>query len=175
MLSDRINRWRHRRGFGVHSPSAFMLVREVVRPRGRYRYYAEERLDAMRIEEADRRIYRLAVRLVGRLHADRVRVETDSPLAHVFSREGISFEGARTHISASARHVQSGREALSEATLPIVSLRFGVDGEAHLYRGLTEAESAVITAQMTPAVVLDGREFLIVYKTPGLSPIYVTV
>lgn len=32
-------RWRHSRGFGVHSPLAYRLVREVVRPDSRYGYY----------------------------------------------------------------------------------------------------------------------------------------
>ena len=35
------DRWRHSRGFGVHSPFAFRLVTEAIRPPRRYAYYAE--------------------------------------------------------------------------------------------------------------------------------------
>ncbi|MDE6668106.1 MAG: hypothetical protein K2K26_00315 [Muribaculaceae bacterium] len=35
----RLNRWRHSRGFGVHSPYAYQLVCEIVRPDPRYGYY----------------------------------------------------------------------------------------------------------------------------------------
>lgn len=34
-----LNRWRHSRGFGVHSPYAYRLVCDVVRPNPRYGYY----------------------------------------------------------------------------------------------------------------------------------------
>lgn len=37
-------RLRHSRGFGVHSPSAYRYIREVLRER--YAYYAYERIDA---------------------------------------------------------------------------------------------------------------------------------
>ena len=34
-------RWRHTRGFGVHSPFAFRLVTEAIHPPRGYAYYAE--------------------------------------------------------------------------------------------------------------------------------------
>lgn len=36
-------RWRHSKGFGVHSPYAYMFIKEVVRP-GNYGYYAYDRI-----------------------------------------------------------------------------------------------------------------------------------
>lgn len=38
-LSERYKRWRHTRGYGVHSPFAYMLVNEVVHPPKAYGYY----------------------------------------------------------------------------------------------------------------------------------------
>ncbi|MDE6288811.1 MAG: hypothetical protein K2M00_08525 [Muribaculaceae bacterium] len=41
-------RLRHSRGYGVHSPSAYSLVRDVIRPARGYEYYAERRLPRLR-------------------------------------------------------------------------------------------------------------------------------
>lgn len=50
-----INRLRHRYGFGVHSPFAYELIREVVTPHRGYAYYAELKMR----DEHSRREYRL--------------------------------------------------------------------------------------------------------------------
>ena len=44
-LSDWIHRRRHRRGYGVHSPEGFRLVKRVIRPGREAAYYGEETLD----------------------------------------------------------------------------------------------------------------------------------
>lgn len=43
-LWDRFQRWRASKGYGVHSPLAFSLVRNVVSPQRDVAYYGEERL-----------------------------------------------------------------------------------------------------------------------------------
>lgn len=43
-MAEGYKRWRHTRGYGVHSPFAYRLVTHVVRPLKGYCYYAEERL-----------------------------------------------------------------------------------------------------------------------------------
>lgn len=61
------SRRRHRLGFGVHSPFAYSMVKDIIAPSARYRYYAEETIaDSSR---CSRHITRLAIivhRLVGR-------------------------------------------------------------------------------------------------------------
>lgn len=66
-MFEAYKRWRHSRGFGIHSPSAYRLIREVLRPSGRYGYYAYA---ALRRLASDRRefsefcmVYRLLVDL----------------------------------------------------------------------------------------------------------------
>lgn len=39
-LTDRYKRWRHGHGYGVHSPYAYHIVREVLRPSDQVGYYA---------------------------------------------------------------------------------------------------------------------------------------
>lgn len=38
-LKERYKHWRHSHGFGIHSPSAYRLIREVLRPSPSYGYY----------------------------------------------------------------------------------------------------------------------------------------
>ena len=40
-----IRRWRHTRGYGVHSPLAFRIVKECIRPDSRYGFYCDEYLE----------------------------------------------------------------------------------------------------------------------------------
>ena len=41
MLFDIYKRWRHTRGYGIHSPFAYRLVTEAIRPTRGYSYHAE--------------------------------------------------------------------------------------------------------------------------------------
>ncbi len=56
-------RLRHSRGFGVHSPSAYRLVREVIHPSRGYAYYAESALPRLHGPVHSALLFRLAVYL----------------------------------------------------------------------------------------------------------------
>ena len=58
-LSRWYKRWRHGLGFGVHSPYAYRMVREVLRPPRGYAYYAADRLPHAEL----RLLYRILVDL----------------------------------------------------------------------------------------------------------------
>ena len=45
LLKDWIRRWRHTRGYGVHSPLGFRIVKECIRPDRRYGFYCDAYLD----------------------------------------------------------------------------------------------------------------------------------
>lgn len=64
-LYDRFKRWKRSKGFGVHSPEAYRMVRRVIRPRKEFAFYGEEHLD---LSEAPRRLVRQA-KLLLRLTA----------------------------------------------------------------------------------------------------------
>ncbi len=44
-IKDIIGRWRHTRGYGVHSPLAYRIVRECIRPDAKYGMYSDAYLD----------------------------------------------------------------------------------------------------------------------------------
>lgn len=82
-----LRRWRNSRGFGVHSPAGFMLMRDVIRPQSIYGLYAYQDLDRMleRIEQnricsyADRGVLRMLLRLSARLTPKHMIVAAPSP------------------------------------------------------------------------------------------------
>lgn len=70
---DFINRWRHTHGYGVHSPLAFRIVKECIRPDAAYAYYADEVADhELHDHPRARRQARLLIRLQAQLPTDRL-------------------------------------------------------------------------------------------------------
>lgn len=72
-------RWRHRHGHGVHSPFAYQLIREVITPGRKYRYYAEE-------ETEDPHLRRV-IRLTAFIH--RVKAAPDGAASDIGGCEYI--------------------------------------------------------------------------------------
>lgn len=72
-LKDTVRRWRHNRGYGVHSPLAYRIVKDCIRPDKRYGFYSDAYIDFEYIE--DRKALknaRLALRLVNLLRPKRI-------------------------------------------------------------------------------------------------------
>ena len=66
LLKDWIKRWRHARGYGVHSPLAFRIVKDCIRPDRRYGFYCDPCLDFEYHD--DRRGLRRARLIIRLLH-----------------------------------------------------------------------------------------------------------
>lgn len=43
-MGNILSRLRHRRGFGIHSPYAYMIVKQIIAPPSDYAYYGEARM-----------------------------------------------------------------------------------------------------------------------------------
>lgn len=65
-------RFRHKRGFGVHSPFMFHLILQVIRDRERQYVYPPEADRGKRIGYRKRKFCRLLFRLASYLHTERV-------------------------------------------------------------------------------------------------------
>lgn len=141
-----------------------MLVKEVVRPHTGYRYYGEDRLDVSGMSDRDRLLCRLSLRLIGRLGARHIRLYSPGPLARLLKSEKIRFNTDRTG------------HAASPGATPVVSFDFERShigkGEVKLFAGTLRGNPAAETAE---SLIIEGKEFVIVYRTPGLSPLHVTV
>ena len=75
-LWDSYIRWRHSKGYGVHSPFAYKFVTEVLRP-GIYGYYAYNQLEALNRNFKEQRSSffkeaRFLIRLAYFLHTKRI-------------------------------------------------------------------------------------------------------
>ncbi len=60
-ILNKYRRWRHSRGFGIHSPFAYRIVKEALYPQRGYQYYAE--LTPALSDPMDAMAYRLKVLL----------------------------------------------------------------------------------------------------------------
>lgn len=66
-LFEAYKRWRHTRGYGVHSPFAYKIVKEVLQDKRGYAYYAYQNLEEAACSRSEikaaRRLMRLAARM----------------------------------------------------------------------------------------------------------------
>lgn len=80
-------RWRHTRGYGVHSPFAYRMVRRVLRQSRGYRYYIESGLTGMR--RAERRFVRMLVRLAAELDIRSAAIAPQLPESFANALHGV--------------------------------------------------------------------------------------
>lgn len=83
-------RWRHSRGFGVHSPYAYRFVIDVLRP-GPYRLYSYHEVDNYlhKKEKHDFRFEKLimfTLRMIVFLHAKRIIINTDARVGEIAAK-----------------------------------------------------------------------------------------
>lgn len=76
-------RWRHSRGYGVHSPYGFRFINEVMRP-GDYAYYSYHELETLLLENqccssTNRRNGEFLIRLIRFLDTRRLVVRCSDP------------------------------------------------------------------------------------------------
>lgn len=69
-LGEAYKRWRHTRGYGVHSPYAYMIVKEILKTPKGAQYYGEGEIEQTIVKSSDRRWRKTAkflLRLAARL------------------------------------------------------------------------------------------------------------
>ena len=86
--------WRHSRGFGVHSPWAYSLIMEALRPHGTN--YAYDMLNAAIGRR--RRLARMVMRVLEHLRPGSVTVLGGSEWAYLVERAGCTGQGGEAVI-----------------------------------------------------------------------------
>lgn len=162
-----INRLRHKRGFGVHSPLAFMLIRDVVYPPRGYGYYVEDEIDAMCDNRSDRRFLCLGVRLAGRLQPKAVCCMSEK-------WEPVLTAGRRTADPADADVVidPHGRLSMTEITESLLSRHCEM---TILTRHFPSSYCRGITSSHKDCLVLHGSYFTLICRRPGLSAVNISL
>ncbi|MDE7402964.1 MAG: hypothetical protein K2M87_06100 [Muribaculaceae bacterium] len=77
-MGEWYKRWRHTRGYGVHSPYAYQLVKDVIRPPRVYAYYGYEQTDNLARCGREIREARMLLRLVNSLRPVVVSLPEDT-------------------------------------------------------------------------------------------------
>ena len=72
-IKDYIGRWRHTRGYGVHSPLAYRIVKDCIRPDRKYGFYTDSFLDFEFHEERKAlRNAKMTIRLINLIRPKRI-------------------------------------------------------------------------------------------------------
>lgn len=169
-LKERIKRWSASRGHGVHSPLAFTLVQNVVRPPRGVVYYGEERLrDMPELSGQPLRRARLLLRLVAELQPSRVWMSPGAPRS---LEEAVRLAGEVIRIF-------DGKIFPAEAEKADLIVFSGGKADLKLIGRLVEAGKSVVAFGWKPAAVqkiptmmkggvfLDGVESFIMINRSG--------
>lgn len=65
-------RFRHKRGYGVHSPFVFSLIMNVIRDKTKCNDYPDEKILGVKLKHRERKLYRLLFRLGAHLGVKKV-------------------------------------------------------------------------------------------------------
>lgn len=174
-MIEAYKRWRHSRGFGVHSPFAYDLVRMAIRPGKGYGYYGYNLIEreALRPSAAhytrrDRRDARLLLGILAQLCIRRLILPKGLPLMETAAKGS----GAKTLTSCPARFKEGdfllarrdcseagGKEGIIKAIesgTPVMILDYDKD----------IAEAAL--SAMTDGLAMTGTRILLLIPREGM-------
>lgn len=161
-MLDALVRWRHSHGFGVHSPSAFRLIREVINPPSLYAYYAYADIEAIASDRRQGELLRLIFRLMLDFRPRTIALlGDDEPI-----RRTIKF----AHPSAAIVKVAENPEFIivsPGATLSADS----IDLESHpaiLFCRISRPQLSQITSKMTAGHIFSSPTRALLLPNPSL-------
>ena len=167
-LGERFLRWRATRGYGVHSPTAYRLLRNVVKPSPKFMYYGEEKLELQ--PDLNRKVARRArilLRLTAELQPASVWISADTPPVYA---EAIRMAGGVVRIYDGALYP----DKMAKADL-IVAERFKltktilrkvmVPGKTLVGFDITPRYMSNVIGLMEGGVILEARKSIIAVNT----------
>lgn len=170
-IFELLKRWRHTHGYGVHSPLAFRIVTECVRPDRRYAYYADSRIEYIfKDDSRSRRMLRLTVRLIDILRPEAIWMPgAGRRVVKVISEAYPSLR------------VSSRNAAPDKADLIVVAGSGGASVSAEMMRLLGRPGDAALLSVHEPAadaavipdatLILRGRRYSLSVRREGMQPV----
>lgn len=174
-ISERYKRWRHSRGFGVHSPFAYELVKSVVSP-GDYAYYGYHDIDrALLTPGADvgnnlRHDSRLLLRLLVFLRSKRLLIYPPKQSIMVCAAECAAVKcDAMTKTSLSKANddtliLVTGNPPFHEEIIAAMGSRAAV-----MAMDYNRQFRELIVRSMTDGLVLEGTRILLAVPRPDMA------
>lgn len=167
---DYISRWRHTRGYGVHSPLAFRIVKDCVRPDSKYGFYSDAYLDFEYHEDRKGlRNARMTMRLINLLRPGRIWYPNgDKRLCTALK---MSFPKIQVFTNKECPKntdfiISAGSHDLNETWMKM-------DGKSEcgllMYVGIDETELQDIFNP--PTMTLFGRNFTLMLRRVGMESI----
>lgn len=169
-------RWRHSRGFGIHSPFAYDLVRLAIHPGKEYGYYGYTLIERTLLTPSasshtrrDRRDARLLLGILAQLRCRRVILPKDLPLM------AAAAEGA------GARILTSFPGKFKEGDFLLSRLDGATSGGSDsVFRAIASGTPVMILdpspsllktgcSAMTDGLVMIGTRILLLIPRPGMA------
>lgn len=166
-------RWRHSKGFGIHSPFAYNLICEVVNPNKKYALYGYNIIEANRNHHGQTTISeaRFLLRLLVFLKSKRIILPEDAP--GIFR---VAAEAADSRIP-----IDSDAESLSESALICVTGNgFSLDslsqtlqkeGVTLLVKNISPETRNKLWDSLPQGLMLYGRKNVILINRPGMMKV----
>lgn len=171
-------RWRHTRGYGVHSPFAYSLVSEVVRPGSDYAYYGYEDIDNS-IEHSESRRNRRESRILLRL-ASRLNVRSAFIPQHAVNtfRVALLAANSRMHVTTALSEIPDCTLVASNADyvpLDILKQCLTTPGRVLALRKLPEGWRDELFAVLGDGMMFFSRDNAIIISRPGMQKVAYSV
>ena len=167
-IRERFQRWRARKGYGVHSPLAYRLIRRAINPSKDYSFYGEELLrDSGAYGKSLRRARRL-LRLTAELQPSYVWLSPSSPqifheavrlagcVVRIYDGKIFPDELARADLVVLGAKPRQTKAQLAKIMLP---------GKALVAFDCDPAFIAKVKGAMKGGVIIDGVSFLTAVNT----------
>lgn len=166
-IYEYINRWRHTRGYGVHSPLAYRIVKECIRPDERYGFYSDAYIDyEFRKEGKVRQNARMLIRLINLLHPKRIWIPNCDK--RIKTALGISFPNI---------HFTTHKDCPKDADMIV---DFGDNDCGNLWKRFDgKSECSLVsftknrerTAVDGPTLTLQAKDYSIMLRREGMDTI----
>lgn len=174
-IAEAYKRWRHTRGYGVHSPFAYTVVREVIRPGRHYAYYGYSDIDnAVESHAAPhtRRMAKTLLRLAAFARVRRVYIPR-TPDSTVYL---TALKAADSRISIVSAMQEAGECTLVCSHADFIPLDTLIrlmrsSGRVLAVRDLPEGWADRLFAALDEGVMFHGRKNILIFSRTGMQKV----
>lgn len=177
-ISTGYKRWRHTRGYGVHSPYAYDMVCSVLRPGRKYAYYGYEDIDNIFDRDApkcERRRARALLRLAVFAGAQSAYIPVS---VHPWYTAALKSANAAMRITHHSSEVEGSALICTTADyVPLSTIEKSLrhPGTVVAIRNVPEGWAERIFEMLNEGVMLLGKHDAIIVARTGMQKLQYTV